>query len=106
MGRTAAREDIAGNAKAELAHARSAFNAMKEDLRDSSRKAQNALASGIDAGRTSMRRMFRQSSHAIDDVRRDVSTRVREHPLAYTGGAIAAGMLLGLLLRGRRTRRS
>jgi ElaB/YqjD/DUF883 family membrane-anchored ribosome-binding protein len=30
---------------------------------------------------------------------------VREHPLAYTGGAIAAGLLLGILLRGRRARR-
>jgi ElaB/YqjD/DUF883 family membrane-anchored ribosome-binding protein len=105
MARAAGRDEFAANAKAELAHARSAFNTMKDDLRDSGRKARHALESGMDAGATSMRRVARQSARAMDNARREISTSVREHPLAYTGGAIAAGLLLGMLLRGRRPRR-
>src|SRR5262245_46655558 len=102
MARAADRDEIAANAKAEVAHARSAFNAMKEDLRDSGRKAQDALASGMDAGAASVRRAMRRSTRAMDNARREISTSVREHPLAYTGGAAAVGLLLGMLMRRRR----
>jgi ElaB/YqjD/DUF883 family membrane-anchored ribosome-binding protein len=102
MARSGARDEIAANAKAEYNQARSAFSAMRSDLRDTGRKAQHALASGIDAGRESMRQAMRRSSRAVENARREMSSRVRERPLVYTGGAIAVGVLLGMLLRGLR----
>jgi len=108
MARSSDRDEIAANAKGDYRtgydEARGAFAAMREDLRDTGRKAQHALGSGLYAGREGVRRAMRRSSRAIEDARREMSARVRERPLIYTGGAIAAGLVLGMLMRGARRR--
>ncbi|MGE0046000.1 MAG: hypothetical protein AB7J28_01960 [Hyphomonadaceae bacterium] len=101
----AARRELRG-ARASLEnardHAMSALDEVKDDLREASRKATHALKAGLDVGEERLRHAVDSTSDRIDDAHRALSTRIRQRPLMYAGGAIGAGLLIGLLLGARR----
>lgn len=101
MANSAANRAVS-NAKSVASDAHGAFEHLKEDLRETASKATAAVRSGLHAGGAQVKRAVDMTSDRLDDVHRNVARRVRERPLAYTGGAVAAGIVIGLILAARR----
>lgn len=97
---SAARRQLRG-ARESLDDARGAFETLKDDLTDAGRKAQGALKAGLHAGEERVRHAVEETADRVDDAHRALSTRIRQRPLLYAGGAVGAGLLLGLILSAR-----
>ena len=95
--------DTVANAKSTLADAKDTLNSLKDDLRSSARKAGGAVRSRIDDGEEQVRRLAEKAGDRLEYAHDALADRIRERPLVYAGGAVAAGMLIGLILSARRS---
>ncbi len=90
-----AREEAA-NLKAKAAEAKAAARVKAEELKG---KASEYYATARERGRD----YYDEASERFDDAQRYVTERVQERPLQSTAIALGVGVVIGLLLAGRRS---
>ena len=79
-----------------------AVDIAERHLTEAARRAERAIRDGVESLRSQTRGYTEDAEQRFDDAQRYVVERVKERPVTATLAGLGVGLLLGLLLSGRR----
>ena len=102
MATTKAREDIKADLKTLKEDLKTGAREETQRLRDKAAEAEAKLRAKSDEVREQARSYYDDAAERFDEAQRYVVERVQERPLQSTAVALGVGVILGMLLAGRR----